>query len=84
MPRLSEVKKIDALVENDPATAKQYLSEGADPNAQLENGDSVLMAACLHRGQFDIVNSLVAHGASVDQIADDGLTALYVPADSEN
>lgn len=50
------------------------LREGSDVNARDKDGDTALMFAA-HRGHYLIVKTLLAHGADVLALANNGWTA---------
>jgi ankyrin repeat protein len=63
---------------------KLLIEHDADPNVQLQDGDTPLMQAA-RLGQADIVELLLQHGAQPDaRHADCGYSALMVAANAGN
>ena len=69
----------EALQRRDTTGAKLLLDSGADPNARLAHGKTVLMEAA-KQGAFDLVERLLERGAGVNVRNDNGGTALMFAA----
>ena len=63
-----------AVSNADTANIKNYLAEGANPNAPIEAGRSAFGVA-LWLGMFDVATEMIAHGAKVNFQRDDGTGA---------
>lgn len=68
-----------ALTTKDTLAALQYLKKGADINAPLSNGSTLLMNYCRWGNDIDMVSFLLRHGATPDAPrSPKGRTALMV------
>lgn len=66
------------IISGDAATLKEVLGKGADPNARdPQNGTTALILAAF-LGRVDIAKMLLAAGADLKAMNDDGATALTV------
>ena len=65
--RLGETALLIALKKNDDAMAQTMLAAGTDVNIAAVNGVTPLMAAA-YGGQKDMVEALLARGASLDAV----------------
>src|SRR5262249_38832148 len=74
-----EALLIEALSKGELTTVEKLLDEGADPNAESDNGDKAIMMAA-GRGYTSIVKSLLAKGADVNARDEYGNTALITAA----
>ncbi len=73
-----------ATIKADTVAVKKALADGADINAQSENGYTSLMWACSwasRPGYFDVAKYLIKAGADVNISAKDGSTALLEAAE---
>jgi ankyrin repeat protein len=71
LPELVELGKRDAAIE--------VIDQGADVDARGPDGATALMWAA-HRGDVELVNSLIARGADANVVNDYGATALSAAA----
>lgn len=72
-----------AIQNNDSIKAKQWLNQGADPNAINEAGGTPLMAAA-RKGNVAIVNLLLGKNVDVNVQNKFGMTALIAACEGEH
>lgn len=76
--RENEAPPFREIANREPVDAMAVLLEaGADPNRKLDKGTTLLHEAARGR-KLDIVELLASHGAKLDAVNDDGLTALDI------
>lgn len=66
---------ISASYSGQLGTVKVLLEKGANPNAQLPDGDTALIAAAIQSASKDVVEALIAVGANVKHKNKQGKTA---------
>ncbi len=69
---------IELLKGNDYLGIKKYLSNGANPNATEENGESVLCFALRYHCEEEILDLLIQSGADLFAIDNEGVSVFDV------
>ena len=70
-----DVQLLDAVWNNDAASANQLLANGASIEAQDDQGRTALILAC-QEGALDVARLLMASAADVNAATPDGSTSL--------
>ena len=69
---------ISLLKANDYLGIKKYLSNGGNPNAQEDNGESVICFAMRYRCDSEILELLIENGADLHHIDKEGVSVFDV------
>lgn len=75
---------IRLLKANDYLGIKKYLKEGGDPNAQEDNGESVICFAMRYRCDAEIIELLIESGADLNHIDKEGVSVFDVAVTYNN
>jgi ankyrin repeat protein len=70
-----------ALVRGDVAMVRALLDLGADPCTRSDGGNFPLGHGIVHKASIDALEALVARGADVRAVNDDGFGALHAAAE---
>jgi ankyrin repeat protein len=69
---------ISLLKANDYLGIKKYLSNGGNPNAQEDNGESVICFAMRYRCDQEIIELLIEKGANLTHVDNEGVSVFDV------
>lgn len=75
---------ISLLKANDYLGIKKYLKEGGNPNAQEDNGESVICFAMRYRCDAEIIDLLIECGADLNHIDKEGVSVFDVAVTYNN
>jgi uncharacterized protein len=75
---------ITLLKTNDYLGIKQYLKNGGNPNAQEDNGESVICFAMRYRCDPEIIELLIENGADLSHIDNEGVSVFDVAVTYNN
>ena len=75
---------ISLLKSNDYLGIKKYLSNGGNPNAQEDNGESVICFAMRYRCDPEILELLIENGADLHHVDKEGVSVFDVAVTYNN
>jgi ankyrin repeat protein len=75
---------IELLKANDYLGIKKYLKNGGNPNAQEDNGESVICFAMRYHCDEEILDLLIENGADLYQIDNEGVSVFDVAVTYNN
>jgi ankyrin repeat protein len=75
---------ISLLKSNDYLGIKKYLSNGGNPNAQEDNGESVICFAMRYRCDPEILELLIENGADIHHVDKEGVSVFDVAVTYNN